>query len=349
MISVIVPVFNKEKCLKRCIDSITAQTYTDFEMILVDDGSTDASLAVCNEMALKYPSITVIHQENQGVSVARNKGMEIAKGEWLAFIDPDDYVERDYLETLMKETDTKGKRPDIVACCCKVELKEGMQVTNYFFDNNYRFTTFAEKKKIILQILNSTYGQPCKTYTAIGVPWGKLYRAELLRKNHLRFLPELKRAQDNIFNLYAVQAAGEIRYVNEPKYIYRAEHILQFDYQYRADYDVIFGSWMKARYDFFQTNSWLEDSDIRKSYMQVSIRNTCKIISKKYLNRAYKTAFRNRIREINNFCKNDYVPCINGRIPTQDLENRKIRLFVWLFNHNQYQFLYFLVNILRKK
>jgi len=97
-ITVIVPVYNVEKYLRRCIDSILAQTFADFELLLIDDGSTDRSGQICDEYALHDNRIHVFHKENGGVSSARNIGLDNAKGEWIAFIDSDDYIDKNYFE-----------------------------------------------------------------------------------------------------------------------------------------------------------------------------------------------------------------------------------------------------------
>ena len=96
-ISIIVPVYNAEKYLKRCIDSILKQRNTNFELLLINDGSTDSSGQICNEYALTDNRIRVFHKDNEGVSSARNVGLDNAKGEWLAFIDADDIIDEDYL------------------------------------------------------------------------------------------------------------------------------------------------------------------------------------------------------------------------------------------------------------
>ena len=92
LISIIVPVYNVEDYIRPCLDSILAQTYTNFEAILVDDGSKDGSGSVCDEYAEKDSRFIVVHKENGGVSSARNKGLEIAKGEYIAFVDSDDWI-----------------------------------------------------------------------------------------------------------------------------------------------------------------------------------------------------------------------------------------------------------------
>ena len=97
MISIIIPVYNAASYLDKCIESILHQKYKDFELLLINDGSTDNSGDICDAFALKDNRISVFHQQNQGVSAARNLGIEQAKGEWLQFIDSDDWIENDFL------------------------------------------------------------------------------------------------------------------------------------------------------------------------------------------------------------------------------------------------------------
>ena len=108
MISIIVPIYNVENYLKQCINSILEQTYSDFEIILVDDGSTDKSGLLCDEFSIKDDRIRVIHKTNGGLSDARNVGTEAAKGSYITYIDSDDYVSLDYLESLIKPIQKYG-------------------------------------------------------------------------------------------------------------------------------------------------------------------------------------------------------------------------------------------------
>lgn len=96
-ISVIVPVYNGEECISRCVDSIILQSFTDWELILIDDGSVDASCLICDDYAQKDTRIKVVHKKNGGVSTARNRGIEEAHGEYVLFVDADDYLEDNYL------------------------------------------------------------------------------------------------------------------------------------------------------------------------------------------------------------------------------------------------------------
>jgi len=123
-LSVIVPVYNTEKYLRECIDSILGQTFTDFELILVDDGSTDSSGAICDEYAEKDARIKVIHQENGGITVARKSGVRIARGEYVTFVDSDDWIEPEMYAAMLDCRQEAA--PDIVICGLLMESSKGV-------------------------------------------------------------------------------------------------------------------------------------------------------------------------------------------------------------------------------
>ena len=114
LISVIVPVYNVERYLRQCIESITNQSYKNLQIILIDDGSKDNSGKICDEYAEKDKRVEVIHKENTGVSAARNTGLDNAKGEWITFVDADDWVEKNFCEILIKKA--TENESDCIAC-----------------------------------------------------------------------------------------------------------------------------------------------------------------------------------------------------------------------------------------
>ena len=120
MISVIVPVYNVEKYLRACLESIVNQTYRDLEIILVDDGSTDSSGIICGEYAEKDARVKVIHKENGGASSARNAGLNIAQGEYITFVDSDDTIELDMIDCLLSSV----READVVICKARI-VREG--------------------------------------------------------------------------------------------------------------------------------------------------------------------------------------------------------------------------------
>ena len=114
-ISIVIPVFNASQYIAETVESVISQTYTNWELILVNDGSLDDSGVICDRLSGKDERIRVFHQENSGVSTARNKGIELAKGEWIVFIDSDDYVDRNMLEVML----SNSKNMDLVVCPLK--------------------------------------------------------------------------------------------------------------------------------------------------------------------------------------------------------------------------------------
>ena len=201
LISVIVPVYNAEKYLRACLDSIVNQTYKNIEIILVDDGSTDGSGAICNEYADKDVRIKVYHIPNGGVSNARNLGIDNANGEYISFVDSDDEVSREYVEKLY----------------CAIEYKEQDLVIGNFCD-------VYENRKIIQHENLSTIGNLQDDYANIRIllqgPWGKLYRSEILKKYKIRFRVDISLAEDQIFNYDFLKKVSTYTLIQETIYYY---------------------------------------------------------------------------------------------------------------------------------
>lgn len=184
-LSVIVPVYNAEKYLKRCVDSILKQTYADFELLLVDDGSFDRSGFICDEYAVKDSRVRVFHKPNGGVSSARNLGLDNAKGEWIAFIDSDDYVDAVYFDDLLG----KAKEADADIVTCDVVIVEGEKET-LFECYDWKDTSAESVGEFIVSPLTCV--------------WGGLQKRSLYSKNHLRFPEGIKYCEDFhlLFRLY---------------------------------------------------------------------------------------------------------------------------------------------------
>ena len=169
MISVIVPVYNVEKYLVRCIESILAQTYKDFELLLVDDGSPDQCGVICDEYAEKYSNIKVIHQTNQGLSAARNNAVPKSVGQYITFIDSDDYVTSDYLEYLMYLI--QEYHSDIAAGGLFYQYESRSPI----IVNSKPYSVFYSVDEALMKM---NYGLGFSVFA-----WGKLYKRELI-ENH---------------------------------------------------------------------------------------------------------------------------------------------------------------------
>ena len=283
LFSIIVPVYKiKEEYLRACVASLLRQTYENFEVILVDDGSPDLCGQICDECAAMDARLTVIHQANAGVSAARNAGLEQAKGELIVFVDADDYLEDAFLERMTAQLPEDAQ---IISCCAQI-IGDDFTTTNHFFSGSRVFTSDSNgpagetaakgsallccaKKDLFLQLLNRRYGQPQKAYIGIAVPWGKIYRADFLKENSLRFDTGLARMQDNIFNMYAFHAAERIVYIDEPLYAYRLEHIRQSSFVIRGRWhlDTFFAASV-ATGQCMRSTGLIENPDLKKEYQQ---------------------------------------------------------------------------------
>ncbi len=147
-LSIIVPVYKKEPYLSKCIDSILSQVFTDFELILIDDGSPDRCGKICDKYAALDERIIVIHQNNQGVSAARNAGLRVAKGNYLAFVDADDWVLPDMYEKMIHEA--KSSKSEIVACGIRVWSDEGVYLRDILQEQR-----FYDQKQLVEELFQT--------------------------------------------------------------------------------------------------------------------------------------------------------------------------------------------------
>lgn len=174
-ISIIVPVYQVEKYIRQCVDSILAQTFTDFELILVDDGSKDNSGQICDEYAAKDKRIRVIHKENGGLSDARNKGMDEAAGSYFMFVDSDDYIAPDMAERLYNSIIKEDA--DIAACNFR-----------YFFEEDGKKDFSTENEVQVVSGAEIFYNRKNeRNYGFWTVAWNKLYKSETFKNVRFRF------------------------------------------------------------------------------------------------------------------------------------------------------------------
>lgn len=239
MISVIVPIYNAEKVLNYCVDSILNQTFQDFELILVDDGAIDKSGVLCDEYAAKNGKITAVHLENGGVSKARNIGIGLAKGEYICFIDSDDYVTETYLEELIK---TKGKYPDCDSVWC------GFQTVSDYKGSNLKVNVFSSEDNYSL--LNRTEIMTLHEKWLSQMPWNKLFNADIIKNNNIKFHEDLSLGEDLIFNLnYLDCSNGKIAIVNNALNYYISGRKESLDNKY---YPNLFEIYKKINSEIFK-------------------------------------------------------------------------------------------------
>lgn len=211
-ISVIIPIYNSEKFLKECIDSIVNQSYKDLEIILVNDGSIDKSESICLEAAKTDNRIVYCYQSNAGVSSARNKGISLATGSYIMFLDSDDYVDKSICEKLIKGLESNHSEQAICGYVTKyfVEYKLKRSIVTVPGIGN-----LSDKKQII-----KCYPELFNKKIALS-PWMKLYVADIIFKNNIRFEEEIELGEDILFNFKYYMYVHKIATINEPLYIYR--------------------------------------------------------------------------------------------------------------------------------
>lgn len=261
LISVIIPVYNKEKTIEKCVDSVLRQQYPNIEIILVDDGSQDSSYNLCVRLSEIHRNVTVLHQENKGVSAARNLGLKYATGEYISFVDSDDWLHESMLSVLLENMD---EQTDICCCCCTAVIENGCLIEHFFAGDIVTDETYESKKELFLQLIDTSHGQPQKEiYTGIGVPWAKLYRRNLFSQSQYRFDEELSHLEDNYLNLQLFIKARKIIYIDQPLYYYSTEHIQTVLNKY--DKKVVF-SYAKVsvlRYDLLSEEGLFQDQEMK--------------------------------------------------------------------------------------
>lgn len=210
LISIIIPVYNVEDYIRPCLDSILAQTYTNFEAILVDDGSKDGSGRICDEYAEKDSRFIVVHKENGGVSSARNKGLEIAKGEYIAFVDSDDWIENNYLTIILNEIEDY----DLLFFGNIAHYNDGNIV--YRLPPSFIGTNKEETEKGLFQLrINDIH------FGFFGYTCFKVFKREIINSNHLDFIKGLCIREDEIFTGTYCRYAKTLKVISQPLYHYR--------------------------------------------------------------------------------------------------------------------------------
>lgn len=198
-LSIIVPVYKAEKYLRQCIDSILAQTFIDWECVLVDDGSPDKSGEICDDYSQVDARINVLHKANGGVSSARNAGLDSVKGDWLTFVDADDCLYTKALEILVGQVERNNL--DLIQCCFNREYLEG------------------QVNPISTDVLSAEqYADSVQYLTCV---WGTLFRRTIIENNSLHFDEAIKLGEDQIFLLNYMQYCSKTQRIGDVLYFYR--------------------------------------------------------------------------------------------------------------------------------
>lgn len=220
LISVVVPVYNVERYASRCIGSVLQQTYKNFELILIDDGSPDKSGKICDAYAEKDDRIKVTHKSNGGVSSARNMGIEMAQGEYIIFVDSDDWLPENALDSLIVQIEDR----------CDL-------VVGSYQKRDYKISsTILKTKTVFLLQLSADEFLPFYNDGVFYTPWAKLFKREIIHKSNIRFDLDVKQGEDTLFVREYLKYCKIIKTTNEIVYFYNLLNENSASKKFFADY-----------------------------------------------------------------------------------------------------------------
>ncbi len=331
-VSIIVPVYKVEKYLRKCVESILAQTHKDIELILVDDGSPDNCGKICDEYSNRDMRVKVIHKANQGVSAARNTGLEIATGEWVIFCDSDDWMDESACEKLL--ICAEKNNADVIIGDIRI-IEENITRDVPLFNREFCFEKQEEKNELIKTVLCKFY---CPYPTKLGIkeggfggPWNKLVRRTLLCENKICFDLRVNGLFDDIlYTAYIFANAKKIAYTKFIVYNYRyvtGSITHRFNSKIIETNNKIFECWI----EFFE--KYEQKNEFKNAYYEMVLRRLKGTINTYYFNEKNDDSIRMQIKKINKMLKTSpYKEAINRT----DTSNMPIhyKVFVYLMRYS---------------
>ncbi len=205
-VSIVIPVYNIKNYIDRCLTSIISQTYSNIQIIIIDDGSIDGSSEICDKYSVLDDRIEVVHIENGGVGNARNIGIEKANGEYILFIDGDDYIENSYIETLINSI---------------IENKSDLAIVDYYLQiGNKRFSNSINTNEKILFDNKSALDNILNEDLYLGYLWNKLFKLKIIKDNNIRFDRRIRIWEDLLFCIEYIDCIKNVVYTRTPLYTY---------------------------------------------------------------------------------------------------------------------------------
>ncbi|WP_196801526.1 glycosyltransferase family 2 protein [Pseudobutyrivibrio ruminis] len=307
-ISVIVPVYNVKDCLGRCIESVISQTYQNWELLLIDDGATDGSGELCDQYEQIDYRIKVYHQKNQGVSVARNRGIDLARGEYICFIDSDDSIETEMFEKLKNA---------IVHDSCDFVMCGFKRIYDERIENQIYPESILHGSKEIGMFIQNNYLK-----WLISSPCGRLYKRSLIDK--LRYDESMKLGEDLHFNIRYFQKCNTVTVIESPLYLY-------YDYGNSLTHRYIKGNYEAICVIYVDTINYLISiSDLDSvDFKNINYKLFSFCVSFMSQNIGCDS-FVNEIKFIKQVCENE-----NLNIAISDLPDVGViyRIYIWALKH----------------
>lgn len=301
-ISIIVPVYNSQKYLESCLESLIKQTYDNYEVILVNDGSTDQSLDICKLFEEKSEKVKIINQQNSGVSCARNKGLEQATGKYVMFVDADDWIDQEMLYQLAIQV--MQTEADFVMCNLIREYSTKSEPILSGFKSSTILEHHEIEEQLILGLIEKKEGDLQHILAPFRGPVAKLYDLELIRKHQLKFDDQLIIGEDFLFNLQYLKYCKKALILEDFYYHYRANESSITRRYKEACWPNIYKVTLQKIEEFIQENDYNElakqqFSQLVIKYYLICLDNELRIENSHVL--------RKQIQHIKEMCEDAYI------------------------------------------
>ena len=310
-VSIIVPVYNVENYIERCLNSLVNQTFKDIEIITINDGSTDKSLELINKYVKEDIRVSVIDLGDEGVSYCRNLGIEKANGKYIMFVDSDDWIDSNMIEAMYKKAEEN--KLDLVMCSYIREFKDHSKEKRFNLPEEIIYKEDKVKNELLRKLvgpIKEELSNP-EMLDALGTVWGKLYRADILKENKLKFvdLNEIGSAEDTLFNIFTFNYLSKVMFLNKHMYHYWRDNPKSVTSQYNPKLKEQRKVFFKYISDFIKENNFeqvfeealnnrictsvlglglIECSKNNKISRINKIKNIKIIINEEYIRNAYK-------------------------------------------------------------
>lgn len=338
-VSVIVPVYNCQKYLKNCVKSILEQKNINIEIVLINDGSTDESGRICEQLKEMNKNIVVIHQKNAGAGAARNAGIKVSKGKYIGFTDADDWIENDMYSIMFK--DAESEQCDMVICRFYEHLDNGRCIKSWSAFEDKTVFNKDTIKHILIPLMVAPDVE--KNYShVIAVPmWAKLFNREFLLKNDIAF-DEYKNGQDAIFSLLATSYAENIIYSDKCLYHYKSDRGATLSRKYSASRYIRQQKTQRRKIEIIKSKG-LYTEELTDRFQQET-RHHVFFMLRMIFSKYNKTTGKEKINEANKFLDSIELKKIFSNIKLRKLSFQQAVLY-WLIKHKCINSLYALINV----
>lgn len=305
-VSIVIPVYNAEKYLNRCIESVINQTFSEIEVIALNNGSTDNSLNILKEYAKRDKRIRIIDNDNIGVSEARNIGVMESKGKYIVFVDSDDWIDINMIEVLHKAI---SKNECDLAMCTYVREFNNHSKEKVFNLPEVNLYVDDEVKSQLLRKLVGPLGKELANpeyLDALGTVWAKMYKTSILKEKNLSFvdLSEIGSGEDTLFNIHVLNEVNKVILLNRPMYHYWRENSNSITSKYIPNF-------IEKRRNYFKyMNDFIVNNDLGDEYKLALNNRVCTSVLGMGLlecSKSNKISFIKKIRNIRSILNEDYI------------------------------------------